>query len=178
MKRIIIMGTINPIIDDDVSKLKHFPRYWWRESAGDWLIPLERPVTRSYDSDVFFYLALDKRLSKQPEALVIWGTIAFIMTSLPCVKSTLCHSAANDKKLKIIQHFKMKLTMCDTIHPPASSDVIAFILTSLLWYFKIFFWHVYFAGLTVTKLLEKPNYYSSDPDWIGFILYGDMNCIY
>ena len=45
---------------DDVIKWKHFPRYW------PFVRIIHRSVTRSFD--VFFYLRLDKRLSKQS-----WG---------------------------------------------------------------------------------------------------------
>ena len=45
--------------------------------------PSQRPVTRGFD--VFFYLRLNKRLSKQLiETPVIWDAIALIMTSLSC----------------------------------------------------------------------------------------------
>ena len=47
---------------DDVIKWKHFPRNW-PFARG---IPAQRPVTRSFG--VFFYLRLNKRLSKQS-----WG---------------------------------------------------------------------------------------------------------
>ena len=52
---------------DDVIKWKHFPRYWpFVRGIHRWLtsgFPSQRPVTRSFD--VFFYLCLNKRLSKQ-----------------------------------------------------------------------------------------------------------------
>ena len=51
--------------DDDI-KWKHFPRYWpfvrgiHRSTVN---FPSQRPVTRSFDG--FFYLCLNKQLSKQ-----------------------------------------------------------------------------------------------------------------
>ena len=48
---------------DDVTKWKHFPRYW-PFCPGEF--PSQRPVTRSFD--VFLWSAPDKRLSKQ-----LWG---------------------------------------------------------------------------------------------------------
>ena len=53
-------------IHDDVSKWKHFPRYWPLEFTGPGESPAQRPVTRCFD--VYFGLRLNKRLSKQP-----WG---------------------------------------------------------------------------------------------------------
>ena len=49
---------------DIVTKLKHFPRYWpfVRGMPGEF--PSQMPVTRSFD--VFFYLPVNKRLSKEP----------------------------------------------------------------------------------------------------------------
>ena len=67
---------------------------WWRHQmetffallgagnspvAGEF--PAQKPVTRSFD--VFFDLRLNKRLSKQREA-VIWDAIGLIMMSLWC----------------------------------------------------------------------------------------------
>ena len=53
---------------DDVIKSKHFPRNWpfVREFTASGEFPTQRPVARSFD--VFLYLRLNKRLSKQP-----WG---------------------------------------------------------------------------------------------------------
>ena len=50
---------------DDVIKCVHFARCWLlgRDFIGDRWIPLTKPVTLKFD--VFFYLRLDKRLSKQ-----------------------------------------------------------------------------------------------------------------
>ena len=52
-------------VHDDVIKWKHFPRYW-PFMRGTAEFPTQRPVTRSFDE--FFYLRLNKRLSKQS-----WG---------------------------------------------------------------------------------------------------------
>ena len=49
-------------IHDDVIKWNHFPRYWPFVQGINW-IPSQRPVTRSFD--IFFYLRLNKGLSKQ-----------------------------------------------------------------------------------------------------------------
>ena len=63
----LFVNALTLILQDDVIKWKHFPRYW----AFEWVIhrssvtrefPAQRPVTRSFD--VFFDLRLDKRLSK------------------------------------------------------------------------------------------------------------------
>ena len=51
------------VIDDDVIKYKQFPRYWPPVTDE---FPAQRPVTQSFN--VFFYLRLNKRLSKQS-----WG---------------------------------------------------------------------------------------------------------
>ena len=51
---------------DDVIKWKHFPRSWPFVQGSHRWIPLQRPVTQSFD--VFFDLRLNKRLSKQS-----WG---------------------------------------------------------------------------------------------------------
>ena len=53
---------------DDVTKWKHFPRYWpfCGEFTGHRWIPHTKPVTRSFD--VFIDLRLNKRLSKHS-----WG---------------------------------------------------------------------------------------------------------
>ena len=55
------------VCNDDVSKLKHFPRYWpflQRIHRSPVNSPhIQRPVTLSFD--VFFDLSLNKRLSKQ-----------------------------------------------------------------------------------------------------------------
>ena len=50
---------------NDVIKWNHFPRYWpfVRDFTGPGELPAQRPVTRSFN--VFFYLRLNKRLSKQ-----------------------------------------------------------------------------------------------------------------
>ena len=67
--------TVIQTLHDDVIKWKNLPRYWpfvrgIHRSAGNSPVPGElpsqRPVTRSFD--VFFYLCLNKRLSKQS-----WG---------------------------------------------------------------------------------------------------------
>ena len=51
------------------------------EFTGHRLIPLTKPVTRSFD--VFFHLRLNKRLNKQSRrAPAIWDIIVLIMTSL------------------------------------------------------------------------------------------------
>ena len=50
---------------DDVIKWKHFPRYW-PFVRGIHRSPSQKPVTLNFD--VFFYLRLNKRLSKQS-----WG---------------------------------------------------------------------------------------------------------
>ena len=50
------------ITHDDVTKWKHFPRYWPFVRG----FPAQRPVTRSFD--IFFDLCLNKQLSKQS-----WG---------------------------------------------------------------------------------------------------------
>ena len=60
----IFLLYITFIFNDDVIKLKYFPRYWPFE-RGIHRSP-QRPVTRSFD--VFFELRPNKRLSKQP-----WG---------------------------------------------------------------------------------------------------------
>ena len=52
-------------IHDDVTRWKSFPRYgpFVGEFTGPGEFPAQRPVTRSFD--VFFYLHLNKWLSKQ-----------------------------------------------------------------------------------------------------------------
>ena len=57
-------GTFSPK-HYDVIKWKHFLRYWAfvRESIGHRWIPIQRPVTQSFDA--FFDLRLNNRLSKQ-----------------------------------------------------------------------------------------------------------------
>ena len=52
----------------DVTKWKHFPRYWpfVREFTGPGEFPAQRPVTRTLN--VFFDLRLNERLSKQPRS--------------------------------------------------------------------------------------------------------------
>ena len=59
----------NSVFHDDVIKWKPFPRYWPFVSGNSPVtseFPAQKPVTRSFD--VFFYMRLNKRLSKQS-----WG---------------------------------------------------------------------------------------------------------
>ena len=71
------------------------PTTWWRYQMETFSVllalcvgnspvtgelPSQRPVTRNFD--VFFYLRLNKRLSKIIVGLVIWDAIVFNMTSL------------------------------------------------------------------------------------------------
>ena len=50
---------IVPSLHDDVIKWKHFPRYCalWGEFTGDRSIPSQRPVTRSFDAELWFFLS-------------------------------------------------------------------------------------------------------------------------
>ena len=64
---IVLMAFSNEFFHDDDIKWKYFPCYWlfvWEFTDQWWMA--QWPVTRSFD--IFFYLHLNKRLSKQT-----WG---------------------------------------------------------------------------------------------------------
>ena len=99
------------------------------KGIGRW--PVDSPKKAS-DAKLWclFYLPLDKRLSKQPRrwwfdapSRILWRHCN-VWNQLCVIQQPMI------KKLKIIQHSKMKLTICDTTHPPpAIWDVTALILT-------------------------------------------------
>ena len=93
--------SVNEVTDmghDDVIIWKHFPRYWPFVRGVEF--PSQKPVTRSVD--VFFYLCLYKRLSKQADDLRCHRA-HFDVTVM------WCHTEVSDTFDKIISRVKFSV---------------------------------------------------------------------